>query len=150
MTSPYHANPIGIPAAKIDKQGPLYKVEDVVEYVANAVNAESHFEQRSKRMTADYKAATEKTDAVVKEFRRSMDDLSKVEKDFADGAKRASGQVRDAAEKLAVGLQRIEKTANFDRLERYVELLERASKAMTTLAELQSNGKLEKIASAIR
>ena len=40
--------------------------------------------------------------------------------------------------------------ANFERLERYVELLERASQAMSVLAELEKNGKLEKIANAIK
>ena len=40
--------------------------------------------------------------------------------------------------------------ANFERLERYVELLERAAQAMSGLAELEKNGKLEKIANAIK
>lgn len=61
-----------------------------------------------------------------------------------------SGGVRDAADKLAAGLNKIEKAANFDRLERYVELLERAAKAMDLLATLEQSGKLEKIAGALR
>ena len=44
----------------------------------------------------------------------------------------------------------IAEVANFERLERYVELLERAAQAMSVLAELEKNGKLEKIANAIK
>ena len=36
------------------------------------------------------------------------------------------------------------------RLERYVELLERAAVAMNSLAELEKTGKLEKIAGALK
>ena len=47
-------------------------------------------------------------------------------------------------------LKKVEKNANFDRLERYVLLLERAANAMHSLAELEASGKLEKIAASIR
>lgn len=44
----------------------------------------------------------------------------------------------------------LQKSADFERLERYVALLERAAVAMQTLAELEASGRLEKIAAAIR
>jgi hypothetical protein len=45
---------------------------------------------------------------------------------------------------------KVEKTANFSNLERYVNLLERAATAMSTLAELEKEGKLDKISSALK
>ena len=65
-------------------------------------------------------------------------------------AKKCSGDVRKAADDLASGLAKVEKTANFSNLERYVNLLERAATAMQTLAELEKSGKLDKIAGALK
>ena len=48
------------------------------------------------------------------------------------------------------GLARIENAANCDRLQQYVSLIERASSAMKILADLEKEGKLDKIATAIR
>lgn len=65
-------------------------------------------------------------------------------------AKKASGDARKAADDLASGLAKVEKTANFNNLERYVLLLERAATAMQQLAELEKQGKLDKIANALK
>ena len=51
---------------------------------------------------------------------------------------------------MSEGLSRIEKQANFDNLERYVALLERANVALSALAELEKNGKLNKISEALK
>ena len=51
---------------------------------------------------------------------------------------------------MSEGLSRIEKQANFDNLERYVTLLERANVALSALAELEKNGKLNKISEALK
>jgi len=44
----------------------------------------------------------------------------------------------------------VQKQADFNNLTRYVELLERAATAMTTLSELEKAGKLQKIAGALK
>ena len=77
----------------------------------------------------------------LKKPRQAYSNTSKIFRQI----KKASGDVRDVANKLAEGLIKIEKVANFERLERYVELLERAAQAMSVLAELEKNGKLEKL-----
>ena len=79
-----------------------------------------------------------------------MSKLIDAESKISETTKKVTGQVRDNAQKLGDGLLRVEKAANFDRLERYVGLLERAATAMSTLAELEATGRLEKIAGAIR
>lgn len=72
------------------------------------------------------------------------------EADITKICKSTSTNVRTAANQLGEGLARLEKTCNFDRLERHVELLERASAAMLSLAELERNGRLEKIMGAMK
>jgi uncharacterized Ntn-hydrolase superfamily protein len=76
--------------------------------------------------------------------------LTKKQESIANESKKHSQNVRKAANDLSDGLQRIEKLANFDRLEKYVALLERAASAITILAEIEKSGKLEKIASSLR
>jgi hypothetical protein len=51
---------------------------------------------------------------------------------------------------MAAGLAKVEKAANFDRLERMVDLLERAAVAMSTLAEMEKSGQLAKLSEAIK
>ena len=72
-------------------------------------------------MTIDAEKAIELTDDVTERFSKSLDRLTATSK-FSEQIKKASGDVRDAANKLAEGLIKIEKVANFERLERYVEL----------------------------
>lgn len=140
----------GLKPAKIDKHGPAFLEKHVIEMCMNMILTETFFEKKAKTMTTDAEKAIEKTEKVTKEFAATLDKFHCVERNFAEQSKRAAGNVRDAIEKLANGLAKIEKAANFDRLEKYVNLLERAAKAMETLAELESSGKLEKIAVAIR
>lgn len=94
--------------------------------------------------------ATEILDGAIEGFNKSVTRFDSLQDGFAQKCKRASGNVRDAAERLAQGIERVERAANFDRLERYVTLLERAATAMKILADLEAAGKLDKIASAMR
>ena len=78
------------------------------------------------------------------------DKMMASEVEIAKVCKSTSVNVRTAANHLGEGLARLEKTCNFDRLERHVELLERASVAMLSLSELEKNGRLEKIMDAMK
>lgn len=110
----------------------------------------NHLERRAKIVEKQINEVTESVQATINVFNSAFDTLCTTENKISEATKKVSGQVRDNAQKLSDGLMRIEKTANFDRLERYVALLERAATAMATLAELESTGRLEKIAGAIR
>ena len=83
-------------------------------------------------------------------FETSADKLGASATKMAATAKKASQDVRKAADDMASGLLKIEKQANFNNLERYVLLLERAASAMQSLAELEKSGKLEKIAASLK
>jgi len=140
----------GIKPAMHDKHGPGYKKSDVEKVIINMINSNQYFKGQATQMTNDAEKAIELTESVNERFSKTLDTFSNTQKRFSEQAKSASGSVRDAADKLANGLVKIEKAANFDKLERYVELLERAAKAMDILATLEQSGKLEKIAGALR
>lgn len=140
----------GIKPVKIDKRGPLYDKEDLLNTTVRLIQTECYFKHGAKEMTKDANDAIAITEKVTQGFEVSLNRFSAVQKDFVNNCKKTSGDVRDAANKLSEGLARIEKAANFDRLERYVVLLERASVAMGALAELEKSGRLEKIAAALK
>jgi hypothetical protein len=121
-----------------------------MKYIHGAINTEDFYTRKARNMTKDAEKAIEMTDDVSKRFKSSINQLMVVEQEFVQQSKKMSGEVRDASEKIAQGIQRVEKAANFERLERYVELLERTATAMTILGELEKTGKLDKIATAIR
>ena len=112
---------------------------------------QGHFVTRnSKMINEDYVKASEIAEAADQLFKRSLNKLTATTEELQANVKKVSGNVRKASDDLASGLAKVEKTANFTNLERYVALLERAAAAMTTLAELEKAGKLEKIAGALK
>lgn len=132
-----------------------YKTEiflrsDLEAIVVKQIYARTFLKYRAKNMSDQTSEATEILDKAIEGFSKSMARFDSLQDGFASKCKRAAGNVRDAAERLANGIERVEKAANFDRLEMYVTLLERAASAMTILADLEAKGKLEKIASAMR
>ena len=114
------------------------------------IHKTNHLEKRERRMEKQINDVTDSVQATINSFGAALEKLVTTEAKISETTKKVTGQVRDNAQKLSDGLQKIEKLANFDRLERYVELLERAATAMETLAKLQETGRLEKIAGAIR
>lgn len=101
-------------------------------------------------ISTDYEKASEIADTAEKMFKRNVSNLMGTTEELKGSIKKVSGDVRKAADDLAAGLSKVEKTANFANLERYVNLLERAATAMSTLAELEKEGKLEKISGALK
>ena len=101
-------------------------------------------------MIDEIENATEETEKALDKFTNVFDRLMSKEKELELSTKKATGRLKDSAQKLSDGLTRIEKQANFDRLERYVTLLERAEQALSILAKLDESGKLEKIAAALK
>lgn len=136
----------------IDSKGPGWTVERITNIIAKELTDEAgtYLTRRAKMLSADYEKASDITESAYKAFQRNVDNLDKTTATLQENIKKVSGNVRKAADDLSVGLSRVEKTANFANLERYVTLLERAATAMSTLAELEKAGKLEKIAGALK
>lgn len=137
---------------KVGAREDRYDSREVAKVVVNLINNESYFSGRHAMAEEmkDVMAAQEKIDAMLDAIGERINKLVALEGDLGKKTKAIGGNVRDAADKLSHGLLKVEKAANFDRLERYVDLLERAASAMSALAELEQSGKLERIASAIK
>lgn len=142
---------IGIRPVKIDRYGPCFDKRDADKAILGGVIGGWYFQRRVRNLeTSLIKDAIQDTEKMAKEFNLAIDKFLAVEGQLVDQSKKVAGSVRESSERLAQGIARVEKAANFDRLERYVILLERAAQAMSILADLEKSGKLEKIAGAIR
>lgn len=140
-----------IKPAKHDKHGPRFLLSDVAEWVSKDINVcNNHFQKRTKTMTSDLEKAKSQIDQHIKTVSISIDALTKKEAEFVEATQKVSGRLRDSTQKLADGLARVEKTANFDRLARYADLLERVEKALSSLAELEKQGVLNRVAVALK
>jgi hypothetical protein len=147
-----HQNFLAFKPDVIDKDGPGWSVKRVTEAIAVELTNESgtYLTRKAKMISTDFEKATEIADTAEKMFKRNASNLMTTTEELQANIKKVSGNVRKAADDLAAGLSKVEKTANFSNLERYVSLLERAATAMSTLAELEKEGKLGKISSALK
>jgi hypothetical protein len=136
----------------IDRNGPGWSVARITKAIADELTLETgtYLTRSAKMIETDYEKASEIAETAEKMFKRNASNLMATTEDLQTNIKKVSGNVRKAADDLAAGLSRVEKTANFSNLERYVALLERAATAMSTLAELEKEGKLDKISSALK
>lgn len=145
------ADVYGLKPVKQDRDGPLYSNLEALTMVANYINAETHyFQRRAKDMNTDFSKAQSTTEEAIELFARSLSRLSAAEKQVSESTKKAAGSVRKSANELGDTMQRLLKTADIDRLERYATVLERMATAMQALATLEIDGKLDRIVSAIR
>jgi hypothetical protein len=142
---------VGLTPAAYDKEGPKWDVRQVAIRVHQSVQLGDHFKRKVKMTSVkDLNESQEMMDKATDMLVHAMDRFQEAEEKLAASSKKASGTVRASADKLAAGLSKIEKQADFNRLERYVLLLERAEVAMASLAELDREGKLTKIAAALK
>lgn len=132
-----------------DKRGPLFSMDTKRKAHLRLIMAGHYFRRYAKVNASDITAATELLDDANDRFARSMDRFVNLQREIADASKKASQDIRKATDSLAQGLARLEKVTNFSQLERNVELLERAAKAIDMLATLHKVGTLEKIADAL-
>jgi dGTP triphosphohydrolase len=142
---------IGIRPTKYDSRGPVFSKGEVLNYVCKEIETTNTFQTRNTKVIKDnVKEVIEVIDDVTEIFNNSIDSLAEKQRAIETQCKKVSSSVRDSANKLGDGLIRVEKMADFSKLERYVGLLERAATAFESLAELEKTGKLEKIALAIK
>lgn len=142
----------GFKPDRIDKDGPGWSVKRVTNAIAVELTAESgtYITRKAKMISTDYEKASDIAETAEKMFKRNVSNLMGTADELQANVKKVSGNVRKAADDLASGLVKMEKAANFTNLERYVTLLERAATALATLAELEKEGKLGKITTALK
>lgn len=134
----------GLPQYR-DRHGTMYMVKDVRKVLIEEFNTGRQVHHRSKYMSAQIEEATAVVEEATKLFNKAFDHLMQTETKVSEAANGVSGRVKNSANDMHEGLQRIEKLANFDKLERHVAVLERAAAAMKVLAELEQNGSLKRI-----
>ena len=142
----------GLHMTAIDRRGPMFTVKSVANTIAAEIEdpAGTFLTRGAKIMSVDINNAARVLNEAEKNLMTASDRYQEKSTHLSQIAKKCSGDVRKAADDLASGLAKVEKTANFSNLERYVSLLERAATAMQTLAELEKAGKLDKIAGALK
>jgi hypothetical protein len=134
---------------KYDKEGPLFYKSKIDFLTTKQIQAGNYFIARVKYMTIELDAVNEQVTDYTKIIGNSLDNMVAQEKKLVESVKTTSGKLRDATQKLSDGLSKVEKVANFDRLERYANMLERIERALSSLAELEQSGKLGKITQAL-
>ena len=130
---------------------PMFDVKNIRAVVVQSINNGQYFyTERTKKMNDDFKKASDMLDEADKLLNDRLNKYRATQEKIVDQTKQISSALRDSTQKMSEGLSRIEKQANFDNLERYVTLLERANVALSALAELEKNGKLNKISEALK
>lgn len=131
---------------------PFYRKSDLDKAMIKDIDSDNGnlLTRKGKAVSQDLERAKKIIDEANANLVKSIDKLMALSEQASDQSRKVSGSVRKAADDLLGGLLKVEKQANFDRLEKYVGLLERAAGAMASLAELEKNGKLEKIAGALK
>lgn len=142
----------GLTTVKVDRFGPAFSLKSVLNTIAAELEspAGTYLQRGVKQVSIDLNNAKHTLTEAERAFSTAVDSYQAKANTLSSIAKKCSGDVRKAADDLASGLAKVEKTANFGNLERYVNLLERAATAMQTLAELEKAGKLDKIAGALK
>ena len=130
---------------------PMFDVKNIRAVVVQAINNGQYFyTERTKKMNDDLRKASDMLDEADKLLNDRLNKYKATQEKIVNQTKQISSALRDSTQKMSEGLSRIERQANFDNLERYVILLERANVALSALAELEKNGKLNKISEALK
>lgn len=132
-----------------DKHGEKYSQENVTLFIAKDILNGDYFTRRAKAMNKDIDTARELTEKAITELDRSITRFLSLEERFAENAKRVTGKVRDASQRLAEGIARVEKAASLSTLEKHCAVLERMAESLERLAELEASGRLRRISDAL-
>ena len=140
----------GLKPAGYDKHGPYYSTKQVNEISLADTKKGILIPLKEKFMASEINKASTAVEEAKTKFDLIIAALVATEAKASSEARKASGNIRKACDDLASGLIKVQKTADFASLERHVSLLERAAVAMTTLAELDKQGRLESMLKAMK
>jgi len=140
----------GMRGIKYDKDGPMIPADEANRFIAKTITSGITIPAKGKAMSEQVEQATQIVEEAIVGFTKAFGRFQEMQQSFQANAKKTSGAARDAAERLADGIQRLEKAADLNKVERYVDLLERMAKACSTLADLNQSGRLDGIAKALK
>lgn len=152
MTTEPGGPALNLRAVYTTKDGPVFSLGDVTTGMMEAIHNRELFKMTpfAKDNPDDIAEIAKRLDQATEAFERSRQRFIDLVNETDFSIKKATAGMKQSSDAMAGSLSRVEKAANFDRLERYVTLLERTAAAMATLAEIEKSGKLEKISSALR
>jgi excinuclease UvrABC helicase subunit UvrB len=138
--------------AKYERGAALYFEDEVTERCALLITDKNsnYFTQKAKRMNTDIEDAKALVNKHLVTLGQALDAVQAKEQAIVEATKITSGRLRDTVHKLSDGLAKVEKTANFDKLARYADTLERIERALSSLAEMEKTGILTKISSSLK
>jgi hypothetical protein len=139
-----------IKLVKFERGEEMWDAESVNLFCAKDILEGNLLFRKSRHMNEDLNKATGLTNECLDTFNFALNQLLTKEKEISESSKKVSGNIRKSANDLAEGLIKLEKTVNFNNLERYVGLLERAATTLETLAKLEKSGDLTKIIGALK
>ena len=137
-------------AVGYERGSPMFKKDDIREFMINQIKTTNYFQARAKDMEKDIDIANQRIDSNIDNLDKNIDRLVDKEKEFVGNAKRISSGIRKNSESLASGIGRIKTAADFDELERYTNVLERFVTALNELDVIEGKGKLSKIVGALK
>jgi hypothetical protein len=130
---------------------PLFKVGDI-KTIKNIVEVKNGTLEKEleKETSKEIQAANDFLEFSLNKLNKKFQELKSLEIEFINHSKQSTGKLKDCSEKIGQAFERIHSKANFEKLEQYILLLERASKAMQSLSSVHDSGKLAKIMEALR
>jgi hypothetical protein len=139
-------------AAKYEKGVAFYHEKEVTQRCVLLINDKNsnYFTKKAKQMSTDIEDAQAVVDKHLMTLSHALDVVQAKEQALVEATKITSGRLRDTVHKLSDGLAKVEKTANFDKLERYADTLSRIEKSLSVLAEMEKTGILAKISSSLK
>ena len=138
--------------AEIDKNGPNYSRSAIEAYILNeiTINSESNLITRKvKSMSSKIKEALDVMECSIVKVSELNDRLLNSEKSVAESSKKAVSKVKSSVNEITDSVAKIEKIANFDKLERYSKTLLDIAGSLERISLLQNDGRLDSVIKAL-
>lgn len=133
-------------------KGLLYSRPDVAKAVAATFEHDPATEQmrRIRRDMDGYENAAQAMDEYVAILGRATKAMVDTAETLAETSKKAGGSIRKSANELGATVQNTLRNTDIEKLERMTGTMERLATAMSTLAELEKQGRLTKLMEALK
>lgn len=139
--------------AGADKHGDLFLKKGVEATCLNELAIKSKdnvFNRKVKSMTNVLKEANEIFEIEVGKISSTIDKLNDSQSKLEGNTKKAIGKVKNSVHELAGSMQKVDKLADFEKLDRYATTLERIASSLAAISELEKAGKLDAIIKALK
>ena len=137
---------------EIDRNGLSYSKVMVEAYTLNeiVINSKSNLITRKvKNMSSKIKEALDMMEESIIKVGELNEKLLNSEKSVSESSKKAVSKVKSSVNEMSDSVAKIEKIANFERLERYSKTLLDIADSLERISILQNDGKLDSVIKAL-